>query len=140
MQQSAGYVIIDRDDQRVLCVMAYGKWDFPKGHLEEGETHKMAAIRETLEETTLAHGVDYVDIGIPTVAVTYGSGKRRKTATYFFADRLGKQMPFLPVNDELGKPENDAFAWVPCADLLGLLPGRLAPVAQALLDWIEEGR
>ena len=49
-------------------------------------------------------------------------------------------MPFLPVNDELGKPENDEFAWVPCKDLLGLLPGRLAPVAQALLDWIEEGR
>ena len=140
MEQSAGYVIVDQKERRVLCVMAYGRWDFPKGHLEEGETHRDAAIRETLEEVSLAIGVDYVDTGLAPVAVTYGKGKRQKTATYFFADRLGDQKPFLPVNPELGHPENDAFSWVPFEDLTGLMPSRLLPVAEFVLSWAAEDR
>ena len=139
MIQSAGYVIIDNNTGTVLCVRAYGNWDFPKGHLEEGETHRQAAMRETLEEVTLAYGVDYVDIGLQPVAVTYGSGKRKKTATYYFADRLGEQVPFLPVSEELGRPENDEYRWVPFDELSELLPGRLQPVASTCLSWIESG-
>ena len=94
-------------------------------------------MRETLEEVTLAHGVDYVDIGIPSVAVTYGSGKKKKTASYFFADRLGLQVPFLPVSEELGKPENDEFRWVSFNSLAGIMPQRLQPVVQACLNWVQ---
>ena len=137
MIQSAGYVIVDRDDRTVLCVRAYANWDFPKGHLEDGESHRGAAIRETSEEVSLEIGADYKDIGIPPVAVTYGTGKGKKTATYFFADRISKTDPFLPVSPELGRPENDQYAWVSYEDLLGLMPGRLQPVAQALLDWVS---
>ena len=137
MQQSAGYAIIDNDAGAVLCVRAYSNWDFPKGHLESGETHKQAAIREVMEEVVLAHGVDYVDIGLAPVAVTYGKGKREKTATYFFADRIGKQKPHCPVNPELGKPENDEWRWVRYEDLRGQMPARLQPVVEALLAWVE---
>ncbi len=137
MKQSAGYVIIDRDAETVLCVRAYKNWDFPKGRLEKKESHRQAAIRETLEETSLAYGVDFVDIGLPPVAVTYGGGKSKKTATYFFADRVGKLDPYLPVSPSLGKPENDEYRWVPYAELESLLPGRLAPVVSSLLGWVE---
>ncbi len=138
MQQSAGYVIIDNDAGSVLCVRAYANWDFPKGHLEDGESHREAAIRETREEVTLEVGTDYIDIGIPSVAVTYGSGKKKKTATYFFADRVSTTAPFLPVSPELGKPENDESRWVAYDDLQGLLPGRLQPVLNAILDWTAD--
>lgn len=30
------------------------KWGFPKGHVDEGESHEEAAARETLEETGVA--------------------------------------------------------------------------------------
>ena len=69
MQQSAGYAIIDNDAGTVLCVRAYSKWDFPKGHLEAGETHKQAAVREVMEEVVLAHGIDYVDIGLSLIHI-----------------------------------------------------------------------
>jgi len=138
MQQSAGYVIIDNDAGAVLCVRAYANWDFPKGHLEEGESHRAAAIRETLEEVTLVKGSDYSEIGLQPVAVTYGSGKSQKTATYFFADRVSSKEPFLPVSPELGKPENDEYRWVAYDDLQSLMPSRLQPVVNSILDWIEE--
>jgi 8-oxo-dGTP pyrophosphatase MutT (NUDIX family) len=35
-----------------------GHWDFPKGHVEIGETHEEAAMRETKEETGLIVNVN----------------------------------------------------------------------------------
>ena len=55
MIHSAGIIILDLKgpEPKALCVSAYGKWDFPKGHLEDGENHIEAAVREVFEETTL---------------------------------------------------------------------------------------
>jgi 8-oxo-dGTP pyrophosphatase MutT (NUDIX family) len=136
MQQSAGYAIIDNDRGAVLCVRAYANWDFPKGHLEEGETHRDAAVREVFEEVSLKAGIDYVDIGTSPVAVTYGKGARRKTATYFLADSISETEPFCPVSPELGKPENDEWRWIPYEDLYAMLPPRLEPVVDKLLGWV----
>lgn len=138
MKQSAGYVIIDNDTKCVLCVRAYANWGFPKGRLEDGETHQRAAIRETQEEVMLAHAIDFVDIGLTPVSVTYGKGKGQKTATYFFADRVGKVEPYLPVNPEIGKPEHDEFRWVKFDDLESLMPARLEPVVSTLLAWVKQ--
>ena len=37
----------------LLICDSYGKWGFPKGHLEKGERAETAAIREVMEETGL---------------------------------------------------------------------------------------
>tara|TARA_Y100000310_G_scaffold173464_1_gene173639 strand:+ start:47 stop:481 length:435 start_codon:yes stop_codon:yes gene_type:complete len=144
MIYSAGTIVIDNnpglDEPHALVVRAYANWDFPKGHVEEGETLMAAAARETAEETTLAWGSDYTMSGLETPSVTYGSGKRQKTATYFLADRTSDTEPFLPVSEELGKPENDEWRWVPITMLPELLPGRLQPVAAYVLDWFERER
>jgi 8-oxo-dGTP pyrophosphatase MutT (NUDIX family) len=59
VERSAGFLIY-RDSpagappQREYLLLDYGKyWDFPKGHLERGETDLQAAIRELKEETGL---------------------------------------------------------------------------------------
>ncbi|MGQ0640425.1 MAG: NUDIX hydrolase [Gemmatimonadaceae bacterium] len=56
-ETSAGGVVVRRsgDDMLVLLIRdSYGKWGFPKGHLQEGEAADVAAARETAEETGLA--------------------------------------------------------------------------------------
>ena len=136
MQQSAGYAIIDNERGAVLWVRAYANWDFPTGHLEEGESRRDAAIREVMEEVSLNIGADYVDIGTAPISVTYGKGKSLKTATYFLADSVSDTEPFCPVNPELGKPENDEWRWISYDDLHGTLPARLAPVCDKILDWV----
>jgi 8-oxo-dGTP pyrophosphatase MutT (NUDIX family) len=58
VERSAGFLIY-RDNPagapaREYLLLDYGKyWDFPKGHLERGETDLQAAVRELTEETGL---------------------------------------------------------------------------------------
>jgi len=139
MIQSAGIIVIDNDIQlpepHVLCVRAYANWDFPKGHVEEGESLINAAVRETQEETTLVADLDLSLVGLNTPSITYGSGDRKKTCTYYIADRTSTKQPYLPVSDELGRPENDEWRWVPVSQLTNLLPARLHPVSDYVRSW-----
>jgi 8-oxo-dGTP pyrophosphatase MutT (NUDIX family) len=48
-QQAAGGLIIK--NKAILSIFRYNCWDFPKGHVESGETDEEAAIREVTEET-----------------------------------------------------------------------------------------
>jgi 8-oxo-dGTP pyrophosphatase MutT (NUDIX family) len=50
---AAGGVVID-DEGRILLIFRRGKWDLPKGKLEEGELVEDCAEREVKEETGLA--------------------------------------------------------------------------------------
>ena len=136
MIHSAGIIIIDDEgpETKVLCVRAYSNWDFPKGQLEAGESHLEAAKREVEEEVTLVSGADYSLTGEMAPSVTYGSGKGRKTATYFLAKRISNVEPFLPVNPELGKPENDQWSFIPVSELAFVMPARLLKI----VDFIQK--
>ena len=133
MEVSAGVIV--RDDSGLeptyLCVRAYSNWDFPKGHVEGEETLLEAAIRELQEETTLALE-DINILGIMAPPVLYKNGK--KTAHYFLADRKSSKEPFLPVNPDLGHPENDEYAWLTMDEMINIFPVRLS----AVLDWINK--
>ena len=129
MIQSAGVIVIDRNvtPARVLVLRAYANWDFPKGQVEEGESMHAAAIREMFEETGL--GMQDV-VMTPDVApsIVYGSGAKKKRATFFVANRSSDKDPFLPVNPELGKPEHDEWRWVTTDELSSMMSGRFGPV------------
>ena len=146
MIQSSGVAVVDLNvenptaEPTVLCVRAYSNWDFPKGQQEPGEAIITTAIREVEEETTLEHGPDYILTGAPAGSTTYGTGARRKTATYYIGNRMSKKDPYLPVSEELGKPENDEFRWVPLSDLKSLLPGRLQSICDEVIQWATNKR
>ena len=51
-EKSCGCIVMHKD--KVLLVKHNkGHWDFPKGHVEEGETEKQTAMREVKEETNV---------------------------------------------------------------------------------------
>jgi 8-oxo-dGTP pyrophosphatase MutT (NUDIX family) len=75
-ERSAGFVVFteQEDGKRLYLLLHYpsGHWDFPKGHVEEGESEIRAALRELREET-----------GLTDVEVVFGF---RKEISYFFTE------------------------------------------------------
>ena len=52
-EKSCGCIILNDKKQVLLVHHNKGHWDFPKGHIEEGETEVETAIREVKEETNI---------------------------------------------------------------------------------------
>lgn len=125
---SAGVVIVRRQDDRFcyLLLRAYDYWDFPKGMVDPGEDPLAAAIREVEEETTLTvldfrWGHEFIE------TEPYG---KNKIARYYLAESANGEV-YLPVSEELGKPEHDEFRW---SEYEAARP-RLVPRVQTVLNW-----
>lgn len=125
---SAGVVLVRRfDDQyRYLLLRVRDYWDFSKGMVEPGEEPLAAAIREVEEETTLT-GLDFRWGHAFTETEPYG---KNKIARYYVAESAEGEV-FLPVTEELGKPEHEEFRWMEYDAACGLL----VPRVMAVLDW-----
>ena len=52
-EKSCGCIVINENNEVLLIHHNAGHWDFPKGHVEEGETEVQTAIREVKEETNI---------------------------------------------------------------------------------------
>lgn len=110
MERSAGGVVFydagDNTPVYLLMSNRKGYWEFPKGHVDEGETDEEAAIREVMEETGLK------DIRIIPgfkfkIRYTYSkNGKKYPKEVVFF---LMKAEP-KPV--EISE-EHTAYVWLP---------------------------
>lgn len=84
-EKSCGAIVVD--DGRVLLVKHNaGHWDFPKGHVEEGETEFETAIREVKEETNIDIKIEkenrYISEYSPKENVM-------KTVIYFIGEKVG---------------------------------------------------
>ena len=125
---SAGVVIVRRfdDEYRYLLLRAGSYWDFAKGMVEPGEDPLAAAIREVEEETTLTD-LNFRWGHAFTETEPYG---KNKIARYYLAESPEGEV-FLPVTEELGKPEHDEFRWLEYDAARELL----VPRVQAVLDW-----
>src|SRR5687768_8806714 len=119
-ERSAGVVVFrdkpkQTDHGRTYLLLNYGEhWDYPKGHLEEGEDDPSAALRELLEET----GIDDVKL-LPDfrheIVYYFRHPKRgliRKTVVFFLGRTSRKRLTlshehegyeFLPYEQALTK-------------------------------------
>lgn len=105
-ERSCGAVVLDETESEKKVLLIKNKrsahWGFPKGHIEEGESEKETAIRETKEETGI--DIDIVD-GFSCKSEYTIQGKVEKAVVIFLAkaknNRVVKQ-------DE----EIDEYIWV----------------------------
>jgi 8-oxo-dGTP pyrophosphatase MutT (NUDIX family) len=119
-ETSAGGLVLDRRgvDARAAVIGRIDRrgrllWSLPKGHVEAGETHEDAAVREVAEETGIT-GKVVAPLG--TIDFWFVAEGRRvhKTVHHFL---------LLAQSGELSDADIEVseVAWVPLGELTGLL-------------------
>ncbi len=114
-ERSAGAVVFRRGPEGVRILLIrdrFGRWSLPKGHIEEGETPREAAVREVEEETGVRGRV---------------TGELPPTR-YFFrrgADLVEKEVAYFLAEAVAGEPvpqpgEIEEVRWVAPAELARL--------------------
>lgn len=88
---SAGGVVFRREPElQVLMILdGYGRWTFPKGGVEPGESPEQAAVREIEEETGIK-GVVSGEIGQTRYVYHHPrKGRVHKTVTFYLVSYRG---------------------------------------------------
>ena len=102
MEKSCGVVLLNSDKVLVLQYAAgqkegyldlKGHWDFPKGHVDEGETEIDTATRELVEETGISDVV-FLEEFRKTINYTFQRGNRKigKEVVFFIAKTIEKEV------------------------------------------------
>jgi len=103
--QAAGAVLWRRTSSEIEVALVhrpkYDDWTFPKGKLDEGESHEEAALREVEEETACSGAM-----GVELASTSYSDAKGRSKTVRYWAMKLEREGDFVP-NSEI-----DAVRWV----------------------------
>ncbi len=119
---SAGGLVIDTTGTMGLLIGRYdhkdasGKrvlWSLPKGHIEEGETPELAAIREVAEETGITSSITK-SLGVIDFWFMAGGKRIHKTVHHFMFTEVGGTL--LAQESEV-----DEVSWFPLAEIVDRL-------------------
>lgn len=110
---AASYVILQKGDEVLLgrrCNTGYmdGKYGIPAGHIEEGGSATLAAIREAREEI----GVSIRPQDLQIIHVMKRKGSDREYADFFFVARAWEGEPAIAEPDKC-----DDLGWFSRGDL-----------------------
>lgn len=81
-QRSAGGLVVNQG-QILLITTQAGRWQLPKGHIEDGETPEQAAVREVREETGVTGRLVAPLPGVEYWYVERGRKRIHKRVDYF---------------------------------------------------------
>ena len=104
-------MLTSEETQHFLLMRHRKRWDLPKGHCEEGESFREAALRETREETGIKSGsITFdpnfqFDLVYPVTYKSWGDHVFEKKVRYF----LG----YLDKRPKLKLTEHESAEWLP---------------------------
>lgn len=102
-EKSCGIILFNDQSQYLIIRHLAGHWDFPKGHVESGESEEETALREIREETGLSavicpgfrETVNYLIRGHIEKEVVYFLGRPRGSKVSLQAEEVS-DYAFLP--------------------------------------------
>lgn len=95
---AAGGIVYDGNND-VLMIFRLGKWDFPKGKVEDGESFMEAAKREVGEETGMNDPV--IDSVLPCTYHTYSlNGSNILKITHWYRMSCDNHKTLVPQTEE----------------------------------------
>ena len=91
--------IVENEEGKILFQYRRGKWDLPKGKVEEGEAIEECAVREVEEET----GLQNIELG-ELIGITHHSyterGENIDKETHWFAMKVSGEQQLTPQTEE----------------------------------------
>ena len=123
----AGGGLVSTPDNEYLLIHRRGRWDLPKGKLDEGETIEQCALREVEEET----GVRDLELGAPLLVTwhTYRQGTHLMLKeSHWFHMSLKQRQELVPQTEE----DIAEAKWVPAAEIGRYLDIAFPSVADVL--------
>lgn len=124
----AGGGLVSNDNKEYLLIQRRGKWDLPKGKLDEGETIEECAVREVQEET----GLQQVEIVKPLLITyhTYHEGTKFVLKESHWYDMLA---PGTQATTPQTEEDIQQIVWVPVS-ALGEYTGNTFPSIRDVLQ------
>lgn len=114
---AAGGLVLN-EQKEILMIFRRGKWDLPKGKLDEGETIEACAVREVMEET----GLTKIDLG-PLLSITYHTyfdtwlKEEVMKETHWYQMYADTNQPLIPQTSE----DIEVIEWVSPANMVDKL-------------------
>jgi ADP-ribose pyrophosphatase YjhB (NUDIX family) len=141
-ETSAGGLVVDRAGPvaRAALIARHDRrgrlvWSLPKGHVEEGETPEVAAIREVEEETGI-RGAVLAPLGVIDFWFVAEQRRVHKTVHHYLLEAVSGELSDADI-------EVVEVAWVPLAEVADRLAyadeRRLVARAEKLLTTPEPG-
>lgn len=103
----AGGGLVKNENDEILMIFRRGKWDLPKGKLDEGETLEECAKREVEEETGL-HQLTLIKPLLITYHTYHLFGKHNLKETHWYLMKAGGNEKLIPQTEE----EISEIVWV----------------------------
>lgn len=124
--------VVKNNENKVLFIFRLGKWDLPKGKVDEGETHEQAALREVEEECGI--GKLSITEKITTTYHTYTlKDKKILKASHWFGMTTSDNSPL-----KIQKEENITDArWVSPSEIAEILKDAYPSITEVMR--IERG-
>lgn len=96
--QAAGG-LVENEQGEWLIIFRRGKWDLPKGKMDEGETPEQTAIREVMEETGLEKVILSNHI-LDTYHIYTEYGKQILKETFWYRMKITSEQSLTPQTEE----------------------------------------
>lgn len=126
--QAAGGLVKNSEDE-ILLIFRRGKWDLPKGKLDENETLDECAVREVHEET----GLNHLEI-IRPLPVTYHTyvlyGKHNLKETHWYEMKETSDETLIPQTEE----DITEIKWVKKGNLFPYLSNTFPTIISVLKE------
>lgn len=125
--------IVENEEGKILLQYRRGKWDLPKGKLDEGETLEECAVREVEEET----GLHDIQLGEP-VGITHHQymekGINIHKETHWYAMKVSGSQQLIPQTEE----DILELRWVAENELQPYLSNTFANIIEIIEKYFDE--
>ncbi|MFA6403810.1 MAG: NUDIX domain-containing protein [Salinivirgaceae bacterium] len=130
VRKAAGGLVLNQKNE-LLLIKRKGLWDLPKGHLEEGEKNKQAALREVTEECGI-HGQTIASKTETTYHVYYLNNLTiLKPSAWYVMNYMGNEKTESQIKEGITEA-----VWIPIKDISEYIPNSYPSVASLLEKFI----